>query len=95
MLNALPDTRNAHEITDVFLSPNEYVATDNEDATVADEQEKVHLTEQRSSPMESSDADPPFTVEVLHEKCTVETGIQAALPMNTGEVFPSVSDSCH
>ena len=95
MLNALPDTRNAHEITDVFLSPNEYVSVDNQDAAAADEQEKIGLTEQRSSPVESSDSDPPFTVEVPDEKPKVETGVQAALPMNNGEVFPSAADSFH
>jgi hypothetical protein len=78
MLNAIPDTRQPHEVTGSFLTPNDIVGGDHADEIEVEEgkmaHEEIDLGERRQSLAYSGNSASTSSGEVPKRNSTVDMG---------------------
>ncbi len=78
MLNAIPDTRNTNDMSEVFLAPNEELDSELRDETEIEEKlpahEAIDLRDRRKSSIGSSKSGSSSSVEVSKRNSTVDMG---------------------
>ena len=78
MLNAIPDTRNADDMSEIFLAPNEELQSDRKDEKESDEKLSVHetidLPDRQKSSVFSSESVSSSSVEVPQRDPEGDTG---------------------
>ncbi len=78
MLNALPDTRNTDDMSEVFLAPNEEIDSERRDDTEIEEKVSTHenigLGGRRKSSVSSSKSASSSSAEVPRRNITVDIG---------------------
>lgn len=78
MLNAIPDTRNADDMNEVFLAPNEQVDSEVKDEIGTEEKlpthETVDMNDRRKSSISSSRSTSSISTEIPQRNSTVDMG---------------------
>jgi hypothetical protein len=78
MLNAIPDTRNTNDMSEVFLAPNEELNSELKDETEIEEKlsahEAIDLRDRCKSSIGSSKSGSSSSVEISKRNSTVDMG---------------------